>query len=540
MIRINQVKVPIEHKKDEIKQAAAKILKVSENAILNLNIVKRSIDARKKTEIKYSYTVDVEIKDEQKIVKKAKNPNVVLAKTIEYQCSITGTQTMKHRPVVVGSGPAGLFCAYFLALNGYQPILLERGEDVLKRVQTVEKFWNTNDLDTESNVSFGEGGAGTFSDGKLNTMVKDTFGRIRKVLELFVEHGANEEILYLNKPHIGTDCLRQIVKNIREDIIAHGGTVMFQSKLQDVFYEGNQLTGIMYETLDENHEKQEVKLSCEVLVLAIGHSARDTFEMLHRKNILMEQKAFAVGVRMEHKQEMINQNQYGAFYKQLPAADYKVTHQLANHRAVYSFCMCPGGYVVNASSERNRLTVNGMSYHDRGSDNANSAIIVTVSKEDFLSIPNAVDNPLSGMEYQRYYEQLAYETGKGNVPVQLFGDLLRDRESATIGNIQPNIKGNYRLSNLKSCLSKPVVSSLIEGIQAFDHMIPGFADEEAVLSGVEMRTSSPIRIIRNEQLESSCAGLYPCGEGAGYAGGITSAAVDGIKVFEAIAQKYKP
>ena len=370
-------------------------------------------------------------------------------------------------------------------------------------------------------------------------MVKDTYGRIKKVLEIFVEHGAKEEILYLNKPHIGTDHLREVVKRLREDIIAHGGEVMFGTKLEEVTLSNGQITSIHLTKSSFNGEKESITLPCSTLVLAIGHSARDTFEMLYDKKVPMEHKAFAVGVRMEHKQDMSSKNQYGEVYELLPTADYKVTYQASNGRAVYSFCMCPGGYVVDASSEEGRLVVNGMSYHDRAGENANSAIIVTVGEKDFLKVPGAKDNALCGMEFQRYYETLCYQTGKGKVPIQRFQDLLSNKESDKIGHIKPNLKGNYQLANLRDCLPGEVCDTIIEGVKAFDKVIPGFADEDAILSGVEMRTSSPIRINRDENLESEIKGIYPCGEGAGYAGGITSAAVDGLKVFESLAAKYR-
>ncbi|MDD5933968.1 MAG: FAD-dependent oxidoreductase [Clostridiales bacterium] len=535
MIRVNQVKLPIDHKEEELAIAVAKALKVKKEEVRELLIKKRSIDARKRNEIKYIYAVDVKMKNEERVVARAKNPNVTISKEKEYRVIITGEQSMKHRPIVVGSGPAGLFCAYQLAFYGYRPILIERGAPVEERVKDVDTFWETNVLNPESNVQFGEGGAGTFSDGKLNTMVKDTFGRIRKVLEIFVEHGANEEILYLNKPHIGTDHLREVTKNMRQDIIARGGEVMFHTKLVDIRTEDGAISEVVLEQLKE---KKTISLPCSDLILAIGHSARDTFEMLYKNKLPMEKKAFAVGVRMEHKQDMISRNQYGEAYQKLPAADYKVTYQASTGRAVYSFCMCPGGYVVNASSEEGRLVVNGMSYHDRAGENANSAIIVTVGEKDFLSIPGAVDSPLCGMEFQRYFEALAYQTGRGKVPVQTFKDFKEKKKTTELGEVKPNLKGGYEFAELHECLPAKVSDTIVEGVLAFDKMIPGFANPDALLSGVEMRTSSPVRMNRDEHLESEIKGIYPCGEGAGYAGGITSAAVDGLKVFEVLAARY--
>lgn len=554
MIRINLLKLPIEHSEADIKEAINKVLKIKNDQLLSYEIVKRSLDARKKSEIKYIYSIDALVKEEARILKLCKNPNVSLSPSIEYQFSITGNEVMKHRPVVVGSGPAGLFCTYFLALSGYKPILIERGQAIEHRVKTVNSFWAGEKLNTESNVQFGEGGAGTFSDGKLNTMVKDPSGRIKKVLEIFAQFGAPSEICYVNKPHIGTDLLRNVVRNIREEIIRLGGEVLFETKLTDFKIENNKLTSILVEQT-MNHEndynnneassmgsKNVVtrEIPCENLVLAVGHSARDTFELLLKRGLDLEKKSFAIGVRMEHKQDMIGKRQYGSMYDKLPPADYKVTHQCENGRGVYSFCMCPGGFVVDASSEENRLVVNGMSNHDRGEENANSALIVTVNPQDFLATPGVKDTPLAGMEFQRYYEELAYKAGRGKVPVQLFGDLLRNKESVTIGHIKPNIKGTYTLSNLRTCLPNYVIDSIVEGVKAFDQIIPGFAHEEAILSGVETRTSSPIRITRDSSYMSNIEGIYPCGEGAGYAGGIVSAAVDGIKVFEGLIQRFQP
>jgi len=346
-------------------------------------------------------------------------------------------------------------------------------------------------------------------------------------METFVYYCAPSEILYLNKPHIGTDKLRGVVEQMRKDIIAFGGEVRFGTQLTDLFIENGKLIEI-----ELNHTE---KVPCEVLIPAIGHSARDTFQMFFKRGLMMTPKAFAIGFRIEHKQSMIGLSQYGKQYTELPTADYKLTHQTASGRGVYSFCMCPGGFVVNASSETGYLAVNGMSNYARSEENANSAIVVTVQPEDFGG-----QDPLSGVEFQREWERAAYKAGNGLVPVQLFGDLLRNRDSVTIGNVTPNIKGNYTLTNLNGCLPRDVVEAIKEGIQAFDHRIKGFADEEAVLSGVESRTSSPVRILRNEDFECNIRGIYPCGEGAGYAGGITSAAIDGIKVFEAVAKVYQP
>lgn len=532
MLRIPQLKLHIQHTEQDLRNAIRKELRLSSDTF-SYTIKKRSIDARKKQELHYVYAIDLALdaKEENRLLAKAKG-KVVPAPVEEYHFSMPqGLVNMKHRPVVIGAGPAGLFCAYFLSMYGYRPIVLERGERMEDRVRKVEEFWKTGMLDPESNVQFGEGGAGTFSDGKLNTMVKDPSGRIRKVLEIFVEHGAPEEILYLNKPHIGTDNLRHVIVSMRKRMEDMGAEFRFGAKVTNLLLdEDSRIFGV-----EINHKEQ---LACDVVVAALGHSARDTFEMLLSKPLHMESKAFAIGVRIEHPQELIGQSQYGEHYRELPAADYKLTHQTTKGRGVYSFCMCPGGFVVNASSEEGRMVVNGMSNHDRAERNANSALIVTVTPEDFEK--EGMHGPLAGMSFQRKWEKLAYLQGQGKIPVQLFGDLLLKKKSATIGEIIPNTKGDYVFGNLSECLPEYVIEALIEGIQAFDKKIPGFARADVPLLGVETRTSSPIRIPRTETMQSAITGFYPCGEGGGYAGGITSASVDGIKVFEAIAMRLGP
>ena len=479
------------------------------------------------------YTVDVSVKNENKIIKKIKDKNITIVQSKEYKLPESGIEILEHRPVVVGSGPAGLFCAYMLALKGYAPILIERGMPVEQRIKDVESFWNGSGLKKESNVQFGEGGAGTFSDGKLNTLVKDVYGRNTKVLEIFTEHGAPKDIMYVNKPHIGTDVLVDVVKNIREHIIKAGGDVLFHTKLIKIITDKQSVKGIIVEDTTNGEHKE---IMSNNVILAIGHSARDTFQMLFDSKISMEAKAFAVGVRVEHPQTMINLSQYGIDKSEyLQAAAYKLTEQLDNGRGVYTFCMCPGGYVVNASSEENRLAVNGMSYHDRAGKNANSAVIVTVTPDDY-----GYENALSGVEFQRRLEEKAYQAGKGKVPVQLFEDFCNNRISTKFGEIEPQIKGAYAFGNVREIFTEDIARSIENGIKAFDKKITGYARKDAVLAGVESRTSSPIRILRDETLQSSVKGLYPCGEGAGYAGGITSAAMDGIKVAEAIIKKYAP
>lgn len=526
MIRVSQLKLPVSHSREQLEKKLAKTLRIPWKEIESYEIIRQSIDARQKPDLRYVYTIDVSTKKENQILKKVNHNNIMLIKKNEYQMPERGTDLLAHRPVVVGNGPAGLYCAYLLALGGLRPMVLERGEEAQKRQKTVETFWNTGRLNPQSNVQFGEGGAGTFSDGKLNTMVKDAFGRNRKVLELFVKAGAPEEILYVQKPHLGTDQLVMIVGNIRKMITDMGGTFHFNSQVTDLITENHCLRAV------EINDKEQIPT--EVCILAVGHSARDTFAMLKRRNLPMEQKSFAVGVRIEHPQRMINLSQYGIEEPgNLGAASYKLTHQLPNGRGIYSFCMCPGGYVVNASSEEGHLAVNGMSYQARAGENANSAMIVTISPQDFGS-----DDVLAGVEFQKRLEKKAFEAGQGRVPVQLLEDFIKNCPSDTLGAITPSIKGKYLPGNVRSIFPDTIAESLAEGICACDKKIHGFARPDAVLSGVESRTSSPVRMVRDQQFMSRIAGIYPCGEGAGYAGGITSAAMDGLKVAEAILKKY--
>ena len=526
MIRISQLKLPVTHTQAQLEKKIAKTLKNPGNPF-TYEIKKQSLDCRHKNDKIFVYTVDVKIRDEQKIVKKVNNNNVTLIKEKPYQFPQSGELPLTHPPVIIGSGPAGLFCGWYLAKAGYRPLILERGEEAQKRQQTVENFWKNGVLDPDSNVQFGEGGAGTFSDGKLNTLVKDPYGRNHEVLKRFVEAGAPQEIVYQQKPHLGTDVLVGIVEKMRHEIEEMGGQFAFRSKVTDLIFTDGALKEI-----EINHEK---KIPAEVCVLAIGHSARDTFEMLHKRGVYMEPKSFAVGLRIEHPQTMINMDLYGEEENELlGAASYKVTHKCSNVRVVYSFCMCPGGYVVNASSEPGRLAVNGMSYQARDSRNANSAMIVTVTPEDFPG-----KGALGGVEFQRNLERKAWELGQGKIPVQLFGDFCKNQPSHTPGDVTPCMKGAYVLTNVRSILPQEVGDSIEEGVKSFGKRISGFDREDALLSGVESRTSSPVRIVRDQELLANIEGIYPCGEGAGYAGGITSAAMDGIKVAETISKKYR-
>lgn len=554
MIRIQQMKLAADCKDERtaLLKKAARLLRLESSAIQSLSIVKRSIDARKKPDICRVYTVDVQVAHEQAVFRKLRGKTgqmqLVEEKTYRFPVSErTVPETSAcDRPVIVGTGPAGLFCGYMLAKAGYRPLLLERGKEVHKRREDVERFWREGILDPGSNVQFGEGGAGTFSDGKLTTSVKDPKGRMREVLRIFVEAGAPEEILYEAKPHIGTDILMCVVENLRRQIIDWGGEVRFASQVTSLLTENEQVAGVVV-------NGEEIRSG--TVVLAIGHSARDTFQMLHTLRVPMEAKAFAVGLRMEHPREMIDRLQYGECRIPLPAASYKVTAKTASGRGVYSFCMCPGGYVVNASSEQGRTAVNGMSYSGRDGANSNSAMIVTVSPVDYEAYGGS--GPLAGIAFQRHLEERAYEIGRGAVPVERYGDFHEavcagwnekrglpqmsghgHRLCSRYPGFVPAIKGAWQFAPVHEILPDFLSQALVEGVDLIGQSMSGFADGDAYLSGVESRTSSPVRILRDESGQSALKGLFPCGEGAGYAGGITSAAMDGILIAEKVASAY--
>lgn len=536
MLHINSLQLDVHHDEIDLKKKTAKIIGCNINEIKNIEIRKRSIDARKKPKIFYSYSIDVSLVNEDKYLKR--NKNLSLAKPVIYAYKNTENLSVKDskRPLVVGFGPAGIFAALLLAKNGLRPIVVERGECVEERKESVNRFWNKGKLNTESNVSFGEGGAGTFSDGKLNTLVKDTFGRNKFVLETLAEHGAPKEILYENKPHIGTDLLTGIVKSIREEIIKLGGEVRFDTKLIDI--EDINKSSKQVKILNTKTNQTE-KIVCEDIILALGHSARDTFKLLKELGIYMEPKAFALGIRVSHSQYLIDVSQYGEIEaKFLSPASYKLTFRSSYGRGVYSFCMCPGGFIVNASTEDNRTTVNGMSYHNRDSGEADSAIIVSVSEEDFDKYGDK-DDPLKGIEFQRRLEEKAYKMGEGKVPVQRLVDFLNGVESTEFETADLKIKGATKISRVDKLFPKEIYESIKEAFKDFDRKIKGFINEDAYVAAIESRTSSPVRISRNELLKSNIAGIYPCGEGAGYAGGIMSAAMDGLKVAEKIIESCK-
>jgi len=530
LVRVAGLKIPVTGNKIQLKQALLKKLGINSQELLDYKIYKESVDARKAGMIYFVYTVDVKLANEGVILKKLRNNrDISVAPRLDYEYVETGQIKLTHRPVIAGTGPAGMFAGLILSEMGYRPLLLERGGDVDTRIAAVKKFWETGELDPECNVQFGEGGAGTFSDGKLTTLIRDV--RCRKVLEAMIDAGAPEEIIYSYKPHIGTDKLRAVVKNIRRQITELGGEVRFGSKVTDLVIKDGRISGIVV----NNNET----LDTSVLVLALGHSARDTFEMLLARGVEIIPKAFSIGVRIEHPQELVNQAQYKKFagHKNLGAADYKLAYHASNGRSAYTFCMCPGGVVVAAASEEGCVVTNGMSEYARDAENANSALLVGVNPGDFPG-----DHPLAGVEFQRKWEREAFELGGGNysAPAQLVGDFLADRPSTGLGAVKPSYKRSVRLSELKGCLPDYVVETLREAIPALDKKMRGFARPDAVMTGVETRSSSPIRIIRDENYETRIKGLYPAGEGAGYAGGIISAAVDGIKAAEAIAKKYAP
>lgn len=539
MLRLTEIKLPLEsttdlaHPPEVIKQAILKKLGIPETELVRFDIFKRGVDARKSHAILFAYSLDVEVKNEEKVLAKfKKDPHVKPSPDTSYHFVAQAPANLKGRPVIVGFGPAGIFAALILAQSGFKPIVLERGKAVRERTKDTWGLWRQSKLNPESNVQFGEGGAGTFSDGKLYSQIKDPKHYGRKVLQEFVKAGAPEEILYVSHPHIGTFRLVGMVEEMRQNIIELGGEIRFQSRVDDIEIKDGQVQAVVL----QNGER----IATHHLVLAVGHSARDTFEMIHKRGIYIEAKPFSIGFRIEHPQSLIDQSRYGpnAHHPVLGAADYKLVHHAKNGRSVYSFCMCPGGTVVAAASEEGRVVTNGMSQYSRNERNANAGIVVGITPEQ-----DYPGDPLAGMEFQRKWEARAFELGGKNyqAPGQLIGDFIAGKPSTKFGKVQPSYTPGVHLTDLSSALPEYAITAICEALPAFAKQIKGFDLPDGVLTGVETRTSSPIRIKRDDETLQSIntKGLYPTGEGAGYAGGILSAAVDGIRIAEAVALNIK-
>ena len=543
MIRINNIKMPVKHSENDLKKTVFKLYKINENEVKSFEIAGQAIDARKKDNVVFVYAVDISFNFDEETEKKrfesVKNVRKIEKKpySTEKIENFTETENAK-RPIIVGSGPAGIFAGLVLAEAGLKPIIIEQGKNVDEREKDVYNFFKTGKLDKYSNVQFGEGGAGTFSDGKLNTNTNNF--RIQKVYDELILAGADPKINYMSKPHIGTDKLIEIMRKIRHKIESLGGEYRFSTKLVKINYEksnseNNKIKSILAENVENSDKNKIYEIPTNIVVLAIGHSARETFFMLNEENVAMERKTFSVGVRIEHLQSMINYSQYGKFADKLPAAEYKLNVKTSNGRGVYTFCMCPGGVVVPSSSEEGRLVVNGMSYSQRDLENANSAILVNVFPKDFPG-----ESVLAGVEFQRKLEEKAFELGGKDykAPIQLFGDFVNNKISTKLGKVKPSYLAGYKFANLNKIFPQFINDSIKEGITLMDRKIKGFASYDAILSGVESRSSSPVKIPRNERFFSNIEGLMPCGEGAGYAGGIMSAAVDGIKCAEYVIEYF--
>jgi uncharacterized protein len=523
MLRLTQIKLPLNHGDDALRSAILKKLRLAADRLLTFNVVRRGHDARKKSSMFYVYTVDAAVKDEAALLARLKDPQVRLAPDMDYKF-VTAAPAKFQRPLVIGAGPCGLFAALILAQMGFRPIILERGKAVRERTKDTWALWRKNILTPESNVQFGEGGAGTFSDGKLYSQIKDPRHLGRKVLNEFVQAGAPDEILTAAHPHIGTFRLVTMVESLRASVEKLGGEYRFQSKVTDLKIEKGAVRGVILENGEE--------IAADHVVLAVGHSARDVFEMLLARGVTIEAKPFSIGFRIEHPQSLIDKAKFGTSRTELGAAEYRLVHHAGNGRSVYSFCMCPGGTVVAAASEPGRVVTNGMSQYSRNERNANAGIVVGVTPEDYPG------TPLAGVELQRHWEAQAFVAGGGNyaAPAQRVGDFLAGRASTTLGSVIPSYRPGVTPTDLSSCLPEYAITAIREALTAFGRQIKGFDTEDAVLTGVETRTSSPVRIRRGEDFQSvNVRGLYPAGEGAGYAGGILSAGVDGIKVAEAVA-----
>ncbi|BAL24397.1 NAD(P)/FAD-dependent oxidoreductase [Azoarcus sp. KH32C] len=529
MLRITELRLPLDHPEGALSDAIVARLAIEPDELLDFTVHKRGYDARKRGAIMLIYTVDVKVADEPALLQKFESDrHISPTPDMNYRFVGNAPEQLAHRPVVIGFGPCGIFAALILAQMGFRPIVLERGKAVRERTKDTWGLWRKNVLNPESNVQFGEGGAGTFSDGKLYSQIKDPKHYGRKVLTEFVKAGAPEEILYVSKPHIGTFRLVTMVENLRADIEALGGEIRFKQRVSDVLIEDGQVRGVMIEGGGE--------IRSDHVVLALGHSARDTFEMLHARGVFMEAKPFSVGFRIEHPQSLIDNARFGpqAGHPILGAADYKLVHHAKNGRGVYSFCMCPGGTVVAATSEPERVVTNGMSQYSRNERNANAGIVVGITPEDF---PSA--GPLAGIDFQRKWESRAYELGGGDyvAPAQLVGDFIKGQPSVVLGSVEPSYKPGVKLTDLATSLPDYAIQAVREALPAFERQIKGFSMRDAVLTGVETRTSSPLRITRGNDCQSlNVRGLFPAGEGAGYAGGILSAGVDGIRVAEAVAR----
>jgi len=530
MLRITELKLPLDHPEEALREAIVQRLGIRDEQLLGFNLFKRSYDARKKnSELLFIYTIDLEASNEAELLHTFEDDrNIGVAPDVTYKYVGHAPAEVEQRPIVVGFGPCGIFAGLLLAQMGFKPIILERGKEVRQRTKDTWGLWRKSVLNPESNVQFGEGGAGTFSDGKLYSQIKDPLHHGRKVLEEFVKAGAPDEILYINKPHIGTFRLTGMVEQMRQDIIALGGEVRFQEKVTDLLTDDGQLTGVVLESGEQLHSRH--------VVLALGHSARDTFRMLHAKGVFMEAKPFSVGFRIEHPQTLIDKARLGKYagHPKLGAADYKLVYHAKNGRSVYSFCMCPGGTVVAATSEPGRVVTNGMSQYSRNERNANSGIVVGIDPE--RDYPGG---PLAGIELQERLEAHAYVMGGSNyqAPAQLVGDFVAGRPSTALGSVEPSYKPGVTLGDLAPSLPDFAIEAIREALPAFDRQIKGYNLHDAVLTGIETRTSSPLRITRGEDFQSlNLKGLFPAGEGAGYAGGILSAGVDGIRIAEAVAR----
>ena len=535
MLRLTEIKLPLKkYTDDDLKAAIIERLAIAPDELLGFTVFRRGHDARKKSNIIFVFTLDVELKDESAVVRRlqAANNAAHLGPTPDttYKLVTRAPANLAERPIIIGTGPCGLLAGLVLAQMGFKPIILERGKAVRERTKDTWGLWRDNKLNPESNVQFGEGGAGTFLDGKLYSQIKDPQFHGRKVLEEFIKAGAPEEIIYVSKPHIGTFRLVKMVENMRATITGLGGEIRFGAKVEKIDIENGQVTGVVLADGE--------KIASRHVVLAIGHSARDTFKMLHEQGVYIEPKPFSIGFRIEHPQALIDKARFGpnAGNELLGAADYKLVHHCANGRTAYSFCMCPGGQVVAATSEEGRVVTNGMSQYSRAERNANAALVVNVNPEDFPG--DYKTNPLAGIDFQRQWESAAFVAGGGTytAPAQRVGDFLAGRPSTGLGEVDPSYQPGVHMTDLSSCVPPYVIDALREAIPAFDKQIRGFAMADAILTGVETRTSSPIRITRNAECQSlNTRGLFPAGEGAGYAGGILSAAVDGIKVAEQVA-----